>query len=41
MDLHSEPDQPFFNIPADESGTVQLIAISGMVQLSGSESFEI
>jgi hypothetical protein len=41
MDLHSEPDQPFFNIPADESGTVQLIPISGMVQLSGSESFEI
>ncbi len=41
MELHSEPDHPFFNIAGDESGAVQLIPLSGVVQLSGSESFEI
>jgi hypothetical protein len=41
MELHSEPDQPFFNIPRDESGRVRLIPVSGVVQLSGSESFEV
>jgi len=41
MDLHSEPDQPFFNIPRDESGQVELIPVSAVVRLSGSESFEV
>jgi len=41
MELHSEPDQPFFNIPGDESGAIELLSLNGVVQLSGDESFAI
>jgi hypothetical protein len=41
MELHTEPDHPFFNIPRDASGEIQLTPVIGLVQLSGSESFEI
>ena len=38
---HSEPDQPFFNIPGALPGSVKLIPLTGPIQLSGTESFEI
>jgi hypothetical protein len=41
MELHSEPDHPFFNIPDVPPTAVQLIPISGTVQLNGCESFAI
>jgi hypothetical protein len=39
--LHSEPDQPFFDIPHSAPGTVKLTPLVGRIQLSGDESFEI
>jgi hypothetical protein len=39
--LHSEPDQPFFNIPRAAPGRIVLTALVGRVQLSGNESFEV
>jgi hypothetical protein len=39
--LHSEPDQPFFNIPRAIPDSIKLISLTGRVQLSGNESFEI
>jgi hypothetical protein len=41
MDLHSEPDQPFFCIPRAAPGTIELTPLIGSIQFSGSESFEI
>jgi hypothetical protein len=41
MDLHSEPDHPFFNIPRAAPGAIELTPLEGTIQLSGSESFEI
>jgi hypothetical protein len=39
--LHSEPDQPFFNIPRAPPGTIELTPLVGRIQLSGDESFEV
>jgi hypothetical protein len=39
--LHSEPDEPFFDIPHAAPGAVKLTPLVGRVQLSGDESFEI
>ena len=39
--LHSEPDQPFFDIPHSAPGAVKLTPLVGRIQLSGDESFEI
>ena len=39
--LHSEPDQPFFDIPHSAPGAVKLTPLVGRIQLSGNESFEI
>jgi len=41
MYLHSEPDQPFFDIPRAEPGSIKLTALSGAIELSGDEHFEI
>jgi hypothetical protein len=39
--LHTEPDEPFFDIPHAAPGVVKLTPLVGRVQLSGDESFEI
>jgi hypothetical protein len=39
--LHTEPDEPFFDIPHAAAGVVRLAPLVGRVQLSGDESFEI
>ena len=39
--LHSEPGDPFFDIPHAPPGAVKLTPLVGRVQLSGDESFEI
>jgi Domain of unknown function (DUF5710) len=39
--LHSEPDQPFFNIPRAAPDAIKLISLRGRIQLSGNESFEV
>lgn len=41
MLLHSEPDQPFFNIPRAARGTITLTPLDGTIQLSGDEHFEV
>jgi uncharacterized protein DUF5710 len=41
FDLHAEPDAPFFNIPAAESGSITLTPLSGAVRMSGDEHFEV
>jgi hypothetical protein len=41
MYLHSEPDQPFFNVPRAEPGNIKLTALAGSIQLSGNEHFEV
>ena len=39
LHLHSEPEDPFFNIP--RAAAVRLMPLAGRVRLSGDESFEI
>jgi hypothetical protein len=39
--LHSEPDEPFFNIPRATPGSIKLTPLVGRIQLSGNEHFEI
>jgi hypothetical protein len=39
--LHSEPDEPFFNIPRAAPGAIKLTPLVGSIQLSGNEHFEI
>lgn len=41
MDLHSEPDQVFFDIVHAASGAITLIPISLPIELSGNEHFVI
>jgi hypothetical protein len=41
LDLHSEPDQPFFSIPRASPGSIRLSPLIGEVRFSGDESFEI
>ena len=41
MDLHSEPDQVFFDIVHDASGAITLTPISLPIDLSGNEHFVI
>lgn len=40
-DLHSEPGEPFFDIPRADPGAVRLIPLSGQVRLSGDEHFTV
>jgi len=41
MYLHSEPDQPFFDIPCAAPGSITLTPLAGPVQLSGDEHFAV
>jgi hypothetical protein len=41
MVLHSEPGEPFFNIPRAEPGAIRLNALTGTIRLSGDEHFEV
>jgi hypothetical protein len=39
--LHSEPDDPFFDIPRAPPGSIKLTPLVGPVRLSGDEHFEV
>ena len=39
--LHSEPDQPFFDIPHAAPGSIKLTALIGTIRLSGNEHFTV
>jgi hypothetical protein len=39
--LHSEPEDPLFNIPRAAPGAIKLTPLVGQIQLSGDESFEV
>jgi len=41
MYLHSEPDEPFFDIPRAPSGSIKLFPLVGTIQLTGDEHFEV
>jgi hypothetical protein len=41
MYLHSEPDQPFFDIPGAAPGTLEITPLTGAIRLSGDEHFRI
>jgi hypothetical protein len=41
MYLHSEPDEPFFNIPGAAPGSINLTPLSGTMRLSGDEHFQV
>ncbi len=41
MYLHSEPDEPFFNIPAATRGSITVTPLAGSIRLSGNEHFEV
>ncbi len=40
-DLHSEPGDPFFDIPNASPGTIRLTPLTGEIRLSGDEHFMI
>ena len=39
--LHSEPDEPFFDIPSAAPGALKLTPLIGLIRLTGDEHFEI
>ncbi len=39
--LHSEPDEPFFDIPRAAPGSIVLTPLAGSIRLSGDEHFEV
>jgi hypothetical protein len=41
MLLHSEPDQPFFDIPYAPPDSLELTPLAGEIQLSGDEHFSL
>ena len=41
MYLHSEPDEPFFDIPGAVPGSIELTPLAGSIQLSGDEHFQL
>jgi Domain of unknown function (DUF5710) len=41
MYLHSEPDEPFFNIPRAAPGSITITPLAGTIHLSGDEHFEV
>ena len=41
MYLHSEPDEPFFDIPHAAPGSIKLAPLAGTIHLSGDEHFEV
>jgi hypothetical protein len=41
MYLHSEPDEPFFDIPAAAPGSIELTPLAGSIELAGDEHFQV
>jgi hypothetical protein len=41
MYLHSEPEDPFFDIPRAAPGSIKLTPLRGAIQLSGNEHFTV
>jgi hypothetical protein len=41
MYLHSEPNEPFFDIPRAAPGSITLTPLTGTIQLSGNEHFVV
>lgn len=41
MYLHSEPDEPFFDIPRAAPGSIKLTPLAGTIKLSGNEHFVV
>jgi hypothetical protein len=41
MYLHSEPDEPFFDIPGAAPGSISLTPLPGTIRLSGDEHFQV
>jgi hypothetical protein len=41
MYLHSEPDEPFFDILGAAPGSISLTPLSGTIRLSGDEHFQV
>ena len=41
MYLHSEPDEPFFDIPRAAPGIIKVTPLAGTIRLSGDEHFEV
>jgi Domain of unknown function (DUF5710) len=41
MYLHSEPEDPFFDIPRAAAGSITLTPLSGTIRLSGNEHFAV
>jgi hypothetical protein len=41
LELHDEPDSPFFDIPHATPGSVRLTPLAGTVRLSGDERFVV
>jgi uncharacterized protein DUF5710 len=41
MYLHSEPDEPFFDIPRAAPGTIKVTPLAGTIRPSGDEHFEV
>jgi len=39
--LHTEPDEPFFDIPSAPPGAIKLIPLSGTIHLNGDEHFAV
>jgi hypothetical protein len=41
MYFHSEPDEPFFDIPSAPPGSIKLTPLVGSIELSGDEHFRV
>ncbi|HEY3784362.1 MAG TPA: hypothetical protein VGL55_03680 [Steroidobacteraceae bacterium] len=41
MYLHSEPDEPFFDVPGAPPGSIKLAPLEGTIRLSGDEHFDL
>jgi hypothetical protein len=39
--LHTEPDDPFFDIPHSPPGSIKLIPLTGTIRLGGAEHFTV
>jgi Domain of unknown function (DUF5710) len=41
MYLHTEPDEPFFDVPHAPPGSIRLTPLAGTVRLNGDEHFQV
>ncbi len=39
--LHTEPGDPFFDLPGGQAGLIELTPIAGTIQLTGDEHFQV